>query len=61
VPSNGVTLCDGRHGLLVVLPFGYVVEMGIAQGLLQQMMAQQFFEDFQGHARIEELGGKGVA
>jgi hypothetical protein len=58
VSSESMALRNGRHGQVVLLPFGGLIELSIAQGLGQRMMAKQFFEDFQGHPRVEEVRGK---
>jgi hypothetical protein len=51
-----------HHRQLIGLPLNPgecgLVELGIAQGLVQRMMAQQLFEDFQGDPRVEEVRGK---
>ncbi len=49
-----------RHGLLILVFFGRIVELGIAQRQRYRVMPHQFFEDFKRHPGIEEMGRKGM-
>ncbi len=42
------------------LPFRRLIELRIAQGEVQGVMAQEFFNDLQGRTGIEQVGRKGV-
>jgi len=61
VSSEGLALGNGGHGLVVLLSFGGIVEPGIAQRLVQRMMAHQLFQDFQGDPRVEQVRRKRMA
>jgi hypothetical protein len=51
-------LLDLRHGLVVLGPFGPVIELGIAERDVEGAMPHELFDDFEQGAGIEELGGK---
>ncbi len=51
---------DLAHRLVIMLPFRRVIELRIAQGQVQRVMAQEFFNDLQGRTGIEQVGRKGV-
>ena len=58
--SEGMALRDGGHGLLILLSFRRIVELGIAERLVQRVMAEQLFQHFQRYPRVEEVGRKGM-
>ena len=51
---------DLAHRLIILLPFRRLIELRIAQGEVQGVMAQEFFNDLQGRTGIEQVGRKGV-
>src|SRR4030095_4597236 len=59
-PARGLPLSNFRHRLLVLVPFSRVIELRIAQGDLDGVMAHQFFENLQWHAGIEQLCREGM-
>jgi hypothetical protein len=61
VSSEGVALRNGGHSPVVLLPFGGVVELRITQGLVERVMAEQLFQDFQRYSGVQQVGGKRVA
>ena len=59
-PPGSLALGNFRHRLLVLAPFGRVIELRIAQGDLNGVMAHQCFQDLQWYAGIEQLCGEGM-
>jgi hypothetical protein len=53
-------LLDLRHGVVILRPFGPVIELSIPERHLERAVPHQLFDDLQRGASIEELGGKGM-
>jgi len=59
-PVQWAVARDLLHRLVIVLPFRRFIELGIAQGQVQRIMAQEFFDYLQGRTGIEQVGRKCV-
>src|ERR1043165_2717832 len=59
-PPASLPLGNFRHRLLVLVPFGRVIELRIAQGDLNRVMPHEFFQDLQWYTGIEQLCGEGM-
>ena len=57
---QALLLLDLRHGVVVLRPFGPVIQLGIPEGHLKRAMPHEFFDHLQRGTRIEELSGKSM-
>jgi hypothetical protein len=59
-PVEAMAFFDLRHGVVVLGPFGPVIELGIPECDVAGTVPHELFDDLQRGPGIEELGSKGM-